>query len=261
LTRTYLFLPLVMLLPLAAGCQTSSPAPDVLAPPANQTPQDNDARATFVAGQVSRVSGQDLPWALSAGERVAVQQMITTGPDGEARFEVTGGTTFEIFSRSRVYFRKNAASAGDLIDIEEGRVKVDIRFGAQRSSVQRVFTETVVITARANASITVAVEDDGTTRVDVQQGQVLVQHALLPNGDATVVKAGDAISVHKNEPISRRIDRGSLYRYVFRSIVDALSVYGAKRIPDHDLLGESATGESTLAQNFQGGTSRLKTGR
>jgi ferric-dicitrate binding protein FerR (iron transport regulator) len=254
LFRTILFVPLALLLPFAAECQFDNSALQ------GSAPQENDARATYVAGQVSRVSGQDLPWALSAGERVAVQQMITTGPDGLARFEVTGGTTFEIFSRSRVYFRKNAASAGDLIDIEEGRVKVDIRFGPLRSSVQRVFTETVIITARANASITVAVEDDGTTRVDVQQGQVMVQHAVLPSADATIVKAGDAISVHKNEPISRKMDRGSLYRYVFRSIVDALSVYGAKRLPDHDFVPDE-TGESTVAQNFAGGAPRLKTGR
>ncbi|MGA7409531.1 MAG: FecR domain-containing protein [Bryobacteraceae bacterium] len=247
MTRIILFVPLALLIPFVAECQLD-----------NSAPQDNDARATYVDGQVSRVNGQELPWALSAGEHVAVQQMITTGPDGLARFEVLGGTTFEIFSRSRVYFRKNAASAGDLIDIEEGRVKVDIRFGAQRSAVQRVFTETVVITARANASITIDVEDDGTTRVDVQQGQVIVQHAIHPSSDATVVKAGDAISVHKNESISRKIDRGSLYRYVFRSIVDALSVYATKRIPDHDFVGDG--GESTVAQNMSGGASRFRTG-
>jgi hypothetical protein len=248
LTRTILFISSLLLLPFAAECQLD-----------NSALQDSDARATYVDGQVSRVSGQELPWALSAGEHVAVQQMITTGPDGLARFEVLGGTTFEIFSRSRVYFRKNVASAGDLIDIEEGRVKVDIRFGAQRSAVQRVFTEAVVITARANASITVAVEDDGTTRVDVQQGQVIVQHAIHPSSDATVVKAGDAISVHKNEPISRKIDRGSLYRYVFRSIVDALAVYATKHVPDHDFMGD--VGESTVAQNLSGSASHFRTGR
>ncbi len=247
MTRIILFLPLVLLLPFPADCQLD-----------NSAQQDSDARATSVEGQVSRVSGQELPWALSEGEHVAVQQMITTGPDGLARFEVLGGTTFEIFSRSRVYFRKNSASVGDLIDIEEGRVKVDIHFGPQRSAVQRVFTEAVVITARANASITVAVEDDGTTRVDVQQGQVVVQHAIHPSSDATVVKAGDAISVHKNEPISRKIDRGSLYRYVFRSIVDALAVYASKHVPDHDFVGGG--GESTVAQNLTGGTSHFRTG-
>ena len=250
MTRTILFVPLAMLLPFIAECQAD-----------NSATQDSDARATYVAGQVSRVSGQELPWALSTGEHVAVQQMITTGPDGLARFEVTSGTTFEIFSRSRVYFRKNAASAGDLIDIEEGRVKVDIHFGPNRTAVQRVFTEVAVITARANASITVNVEDDGTTRVDVQQGQVIVQHAVHPSSDVTVVKAGDAISVHKNEPISRKIDRGSMYRYVFRSIVDALSVYATKRVPDHDFVGDGGAGESTVAQNLAGGASHLRTGR
>jgi hypothetical protein len=44
---------------------------------------------------------------------------------------------------------------------------------------------------------------------------------LLPKGEAAVVKAEDAILVRPDEPISRRMDRGSLYRYTLKSLKDA----------------------------------------
>ncbi len=193
----------------------------------------DEARAVYVEGQVSRISGEDLPWALSAGERVPVRQIITTGPDGVARFEVRGGTSFEIFSKSRVAFRQNSASAGDLMDIEYGRVKINFVFGLQRHSpVQRVMTPVVIVTARANAAFTILQIEDQTTRVDVQSGEVFVQHALLPRGESTPVKAGDAIIVNRDEPITRKLDRGTLYRYAYRSIIDAMGVFISRRLPD-----------------------------
>lgn len=217
-------LPIFALTLVAAGrsaCQVMPAAPD-------------DARAVYVEGQVSRISGEDLPWALSTGEHVPVRQIITTGEDGTARFEVEGGTSFEIFSKSRVAFRRNAASAGDLMDIEYGRAKVTFVFGVQRHSpVQRVITPVVIITAHANAAFNVLQVEDQTTRIDVQSGEVFVQHALLPHSEWTPVKAGDAIIVNRDEPISRKMDRGTLYRYAFRSILDAMGIYLSRRLPEH----------------------------
>jgi hypothetical protein len=121
------------------------------------------------------------------------------------------------------------------MDIEYGRAKVSLVFGPERhSSVQRVMTPIVIVAARANATFTILQQETQTTRIDVQFGEVFVQHALLPRGESTPVKAGDAIIVERNEPISRRIDRGTLYRYAFRSIIDAMGVYVGRRVPDHD---------------------------
>jgi len=200
----------------------------------SQVAQQYEARATYVEGQVSRVAGQDLPWALSEGETVPVQQAITTGPDSFARFEVQGGSSFEIFANSRVLFRQNAAAAGDLIYIEDGRVKVIMIFAADYRPVQRVITPVAILSARGNTVITVIQEDDQSTRVDVLEGQVSVRHALLPRGENAIVKAGDAIIVTRNEPISRKMDRGSMYRYALRTLVDALSAKILRRWPDRD---------------------------
>jgi hypothetical protein len=55
------------------------------------------------------------------------------------------------------------------------------------------------------------------------EGEVRVQHALRPRSDPTIVRAVDAILVRPDEQISRRVDRGSLYRYTVKSLHDIWS--------------------------------------
>ncbi len=43
-----------------------------------------------------------------------------------------------------------------------------------------------------------------------------VQHTLLPRNEPVMVKAIDAILVQKDQPISHRVERGSLYRYTVK---------------------------------------------
>jgi hypothetical protein len=45
-----------------------------------------------------------------------------------------------------------------------------------------------------------------------------VQHRLLPRSEPTIVRAVDAILVREDQQISRRLDRGSLYRYAVRPL-------------------------------------------
>jgi hypothetical protein len=173
--------------------------------------QKYEAHATVVNGEVSRI-WDERPWVLSSGEHVSVQQTITTGRDGYAHFEVGGGSSFDLFSSSRVVFRENTASAGDLLDVLAGRVRVHLQPSAGHAQ-QRVFCPTAVIsTHHQPATVAVAIDDDETVRIDVIDGEVEVQHKLLPRNEPTLVRAVDAILVRRDEPISRRVDRGSLYR-------------------------------------------------
>jgi hypothetical protein len=173
-----------------------------------------EARATAVTGQVSRLRDEQ-PWAVSAGERVPIQQVITTGPDGYAHFEVAGGSSFDIFGNSRVVFRQNAASAGDLLDVLAGRVRIHMQPAVGQLQL-RVFCPVAIIRTHQTATIAVGVDEDENTRIDVVEGEVGVQHTLLPRNDPVIVKAVDAILVQKNQPISRRVERGSLYRYTVK---------------------------------------------
>src|SRR5690349_5273749 len=62
---------------------------------------ERDAYVTAAEGQVS-VDRDNTAWAVTTGEHVRASRIITTGPDGHARLEVAGGSSFEIFGNSRV---------------------------------------------------------------------------------------------------------------------------------------------------------------
>lgn len=201
------------------------------------------AHATVVTGQVTRIRDQQ-PWVLSSGERIPVRQTITTGPDGYAHFEVRGGSSFDLFGNSKVVFRQNTASAGDLLDVISGRVRIQFRPTAEQPQ-QRIFCPVAVITTQhQSATVSVAVDEDDTVRIDVLEGEVAVQHTLLPRNEPTLVRAVDAILVKPDEPISRRVDRGSLYRYTVK-IWSAITLghggnHSSELMEEEKLLAESS---------------------
>ncbi len=191
------------------------------------------ASVTVAQGKVS-VDRDSRAWAVSTGETIAVQKIITTGDDGYARFAVRGGASFDIYADSRVAFRKNAGSSGDLLDVLAGRVRIHLQPDPGERS-QRVFCRSAIITAREGATVALAVDEDGNVRVDVVEGEVLVQHALLPRSAPTLVKAIDAIIVQPDEQITRRMERGTLYRYTLgplRQLYEALTARGGPRVQE-----------------------------
>jgi len=172
------------------------------------------AKATVISGQVSRMrDGQ--PWAINEGDQIPVQQTIYTGADGYGHFQIAGGSSFDLFSNSRVVFRRNPAGPGDLLDLISGRVRIKLRPGFGQEQL-RIFSRVAVITAHDAAAIGLAVDEDSNLRVDVIEGDVRVLHRFLPRNEPVLVRAIDAILVQPNLPISRRVDRGSLYRYTVR---------------------------------------------
>lgn len=180
-----------------------------------------EALATSVTGQVSRIrDGQ--PWALSTGDHIAIQQMITTGGDGYAHFKIAGGSSFDILANSRVVFRQNAANSGDLLDVLAGRVRIHLQPTLGQLQ-QRIFCPVAVLTAHEPATVALAIDEDDTARIDVIEGAIGVQHAFLPSSEPVLVRAVDAVLVHKDQQISRQLDRGSLYRYTVKPLKDILS--------------------------------------
>lgn len=186
-----------------------------------------------MTGQVSRVrEGENGElWAVSAGEHVPLRDVITTGADGYARFEVAGGSSFEVFGNSRLVFRQNPSNAGDLIDVVAGRVRIHLQptIGQQQL---RVFCPVAIISTHQTATIAIGVDEDETTRIDVMEGEIRVQHTLLPRNEPVLVKAVDAILVQKDQPISHRVERGSLYRYTMRILLAITPGHSATRNSD-----------------------------
>ena len=209
--RTFSLILLFRLVAIRADCGQASPVD-------SSALRQYEAHATSVSGTVSRVRDAQ-PWAVSAGEQVPVRQLISTGRDGYAHFTVAGGSSFDVFSNSRVIFRENTASAGDLLDVLAGRVRIHLQPSISQPQ-QRIFTPVAVIAASRPATVAIAIDEDDTVRIDVLEGEARVQHSKLPKSDPTMVRALDAIVVRPDEPISRRVDRGSLYRYTVKSLHD-----------------------------------------
>lgn len=209
-------------------------------PPSATAFADDPSRAyvTAAQGQVS-IRRDQHAWAVSSGEQIPIRQTITTGADGFASFQTADGSTFEMSANSRVIFRQNASTAGDLLDVLAGRVRIHLNPHLGGPG-QRVFCPVASIVAHDPATIAIAVDEDDTVRLDVLEGEVKIQHLLLPRSDATLVKAIDAILLQKDRPISRQIDRGTLYRYTVKPFHDLFSVIapGHPARPEEQLQAE-----------------------
>lgn len=192
--------------------------------PAQMPPSDSVSYAAKVVtaeGQVS-VLKDSYPWALSAGDTIQVKQIIVTGPDGHALFQVSDGSTFEVFPNSQVIFRKNAPNWGDLLDVLVGKIRVQIQKLGGQPNPNRVHTPAAVISVRGTIFEVSVDDDEQTTLVAVDEGTVEVQHALLPRGAPKLVAAGESIRVYKSEPLEARvIDKGGLFRQVLKMAYDA----------------------------------------
>jgi len=188
-------------------------------PPSNAG--DYAAKVITQSGQVS-VFKDTQPWALSVGDAVQVRDLIVTGVDGHAILQVSDGSTFEVFPNSRVVFRKNPPNWRDLVDVLVGRVRIQIQhLTGGAPNLNRIVTPTAVISVRGTILDVSVDDDDESTLVEVEEGQVEVQHALLPRGSAKVVNEGETLKVQRNEPIAHNIDKGVIVRQVLRSLADA----------------------------------------
>jgi len=181
---------------------------------------ESAAKVVQLSGQVSVLRGSD-PWALNVGDFIQQRQIVLTGPDGFAIFQVSDGSTFEVFPNSRVAFRNNPSEWKDLLDLWLGRVKVYIRKWGGQPNPARVFTPTAVISVRGTV-FDVALEDGDTTYVAVEEGQVGVRHRLIPQDEPKLVNPGEAIRVYKNAPLARaRIDRATVAQKAANALSEA----------------------------------------
>jgi hypothetical protein len=199
------------------------------------------AKVVTQTGQVSILKDSQ-PWALSVGEAVHVKDLIMTGPDGHAVLEVSDGSTFEVFPNSRVLFRKNPPNWKDLLDVLVGRVRIHIEHFGNMPNPNRILTPTAVISVRGTTFDVSVDDDDETTLVEVEDGQVEVQHALLPRGNPRVLSPGETLRVYRNEPLEAGvIDKGTLARRILRSMVDAVTTL-ATRMPNSGTSGVGGIG-------------------
>jgi hypothetical protein len=182
--------------------------------------QDAAATVATIGGSVS-VMRDSNPWALQANDRIRPGQLIITGQDGYALFKVSDGSTFEVFPNSRVSFRDNPGNWKDLLDVLLGRIKVHIQKWGGQPNPNRVHTPTAIISVRGTV-FDITVEDGDTTLVVVEEGQVEVEHRVLPSG-SKLLNPGEWVRVYKNERLSQKsLDKGSILQAALRAAADAI---------------------------------------
>lgn len=182
--------------------------------------QDYTATVLEQTGQVSvRSGGYDKP--LFMGGAVRPQEMIVTGPDGFARFRVSDGSTFEVYSNSRLIFREHLANWKDLLNIVLGRVKVYIQHAPGIPNHNEVSSPTAVISVRGTVFDVVVQDDEGTTVVSVDEGLVSVRN-FRAGGDA-VVRPGETLTVYPSVPLfAKQVDKSGVYRAALKAVRDAV---------------------------------------
>jgi hypothetical protein len=176
----------------------------------------------LASGRVSVARSGEL-WVLNPGDFVRPSQEIVTGIDGYAEFELSDGSRFEVFPNSHVLFRSNRGNWSDVLDVWVGRLKVHIEKIMGKPNPNRIHTPTAVISVRGTTFLVEVAEDSEATTVSVEEGEVMVEHRLLPNGKQRILGTGDELRVDKDEPIARaKVDRGGVLRASFRALSDAL---------------------------------------
>lgn len=182
------------------------------------------ARVVVSSGRVAVNSAGDYR-TLLPGDLVNPGLEIATGDDGYAVFQLHDGSTFEVFSNSRVVFRNNWGNWTDIFDVWVGRMKIKIEKLMGKPNPHRIHTPTAVISVRGTIFYVEVVEHSEATVVGVDEGEVLVEHRLLPSGRPASLKAGDQITVEKSEPIAKaRVDKEGVLRATLRALSDALYV-------------------------------------
>ncbi len=152
---------------------------------------------------------------------VRQQQVIKTGPDGYAKFQVSDGSTFEVFPNSEVTFRKTYG-LGDLLNVWMGKVKVYIQHLNGLPNPNNVTTPTALISVRGTIFDVDVQDADGTTFVTLDEGIVDVRHLQVASR-VVRLNPGESIQVLPNTPLAALPhDKGAIARQVLRALQGAV---------------------------------------
>jgi hypothetical protein len=189
---------------------------------------------------------------------VKQQQVIRTGPDGYAKFQVSDGSTFEVFPNSEVTFRKTYG-IGDLLNVWMGKVKVYIQHLNGLPNPNNVTTPTALISVRGTI-FDVDVQDlDGTTFVTLDEGLVDVRHLQVASR-VVRLNPGESVQVLPNTPLAALPhDKGNVLRHVLVALEDAVR-QGVYQRPNATGGTSGPIGSTSGAQGDKGKNTGTGTG-
>jgi hypothetical protein len=165
------------------------------------------ATAIELEGQVSVIRGGQVPLFQKGTPGAPADQIgvrpkeeIVTGPDGHAVFRISDGSTFEVFPNSRVTFQ-GEWTFEDMLEVILGKIRVEIEHRNGPNN-KRISTPTAVISVRGTIFDVDVEDDDGTTYVGVEEGQVLVKHRLQ-QGSPKTLNQNEWIRIYANQPLAK----------------------------------------------------------
>jgi len=184
------------------------------------------ATAIELEGQVSVLRGGQVPLFPKGTPGAPADQMsvkakeeIVTGVDGHAIFQVRDGSTFEVFPNSRVTFQ-GQWTIEDMLQLVLGKIRVQIEH-RNGPNHKKVTTPTAIISVRGTVFDVNVEDEDGTTFVSVEEGQVSVSHALL-GGTPKILNQYDTLRIFANQPLAQAKPAGPAFRYMIDSIKHAV---------------------------------------
>jgi len=190
--------------------------------------QDISARVLTMSGQVSVTSDNRDFKVVNSLDRIHPQQVIVTGPDGYAQFQVSDGSTFEVFSNARVMFRPQLGNWRNLLDIVLGRVKVFIQHPPGKINPNDVSSPTAVISVRGTVFDVEVQDTDGTTAVSVDEGLVDVRNMTAP-GSAVRLQPGQSITVFRGRQlVASQIDKSGFFQRALQAARNAIFLRGPR---------------------------------
>ncbi len=185
-------------------------------------PAEYAATVTLSTGRVSVVKAGE-SYTLMPGDQVKPGLEVLTGVDGYAVFELRDGSSFEVYPNSRVLFRSNWGNWNDIFDVWVGRMKIHIQRIMGKPNPHRIHTPTAVISVRGTTFFVEVDEDSEATVVGVDEGEVLVEHRLLPTGKQQLLHAGEQLRIDRDVPIAKaRVAKDGVLRATMRALSDVL---------------------------------------
>ncbi len=182
---------------------------------------DHTAKVIVQYGQISVLSDR-AERALFEGDLVKPQQLIIAGPDGYAKFQVSDGSTFEVFAKSKVLFRDRTGDWQQLLNVIIGHIKVYIEKLNGLPNYNKVSSPTALISVRGTVFEVYVEDNDGTTFVSVEEGAVGVRNETAPGGEVSLTP-GDSIRVIRNQPlIQGGIAKGAIMERALQAIRQAV---------------------------------------
>jgi hypothetical protein len=221
--------------------------------------QNAAATAVVLDGDVSflRDGSNGYKWALNQGQDVKPGWIVKTGKDGYAKFQVSDGSTFEVFPNSEITFRQDPGNWTHLLNVWIGHIKVMIQHLPGVANPNNVTSPTAVISVRGTVFDVIVEDLDGTTLVSLDEGLVQVHHRMQPGPDKFLTP-GEAVRVFPNQPLARVADHGNILmraaRLAQQGIYEAVRQHGVGGAgPGSGGVGGSAGG-SQADKGKNGGT-------